>query len=165
MLNYIDYNSIYGNKFRPAYKELQKLQNKIYAQDGFWIFRSHIFSKEALMQSPHLDRVNSITWKIGSDVRIGIQNGGLSPIAQSIYENYRGELNSKIDQVYRAVESRQPTWWEEAKGTIWGVLNSIMYNLPKIVVKLVTQRLNPKLFPLFSLRKKKQIGLDRRWLK
>ena len=154
-----DYNSIYGNKFRPAYKELQKLQNKIYAQEGFWIFKSHKFSKEELLRSEHLDKVNSIARKIGSDVRIGIQNGGLSPIAQSIYDNYRTELNSQLGLVYRAIQSRQPTWWEEAKSTIWGVLNSIMYNLPKIFVKLVTHRFNPKLLlPFFQRMEKLESG-------
>lgn len=132
-----DYNQIFQNKFNPAYRELALLERKIKQQEGYWIFRCHCYSKEALLNSPHFDRVHSIAKKIGSDTRYWLQNGRFPAFAQAIYDSYRGDLESQLWFVYRAIQNRRPTWWEEAKGAIWGAINMILGKLPRIILGLL----------------------------
>jgi len=53
-------------KFRRVFNEVELVRSKIDEKKG-WIFTSHVYSKEELSNSPHHEKIYSITEKIGDD--------------------------------------------------------------------------------------------------
>ncbi len=85
-----------------------------------------------MLQSEHHERINSITEKIGDDVKHWERaKGKLSSFVQIAYY-YRYKVESTLHDVNKAIENREPTWWEQCKDALGGFVVKIMNNLPEL---------------------------------
>ena len=64
----MNYAALFHTKFARVHLEIDALRSEVRLQKGAWIFTRHVHTREALLESPRLDRIHSICEKIGDDV-------------------------------------------------------------------------------------------------
>jgi hypothetical protein len=74
----------FEKKFNRVFREIRELESKIYKKGGFWIFKTHVYSKEALKNSEHHVKFDYITNKIGSDALSWNRFGQLTQQARAV---------------------------------------------------------------------------------
>ncbi|RLA69661.1 MAG: hypothetical protein DRG30_09955 [Epsilonproteobacteria bacterium] len=119
------------SKFRKVHIELENLERKIYRKSGFLFFKSHIYTIEELMESPHHQKIFSITEKIGDDIENWFDAGKLTPKEESTYHTERDNIDEELHRIEMVIEDREPTWWEEIKGPIIEFNKRVLDNLPE----------------------------------
>ena len=124
-------NDIFRAKFKSAFKEIDYLDSDINKQKG-WIFKNHIHSIEELLESRHHKKIYAITRKIGDDANYWELNGKLSEESRYNYTRYREDIDDKLHDINLKIRNREPTWWEEVKGTLSEFVVKIMNNLPTL---------------------------------
>ena len=119
------------SKFRKVYIELESLERKIYRKSGFLFFKSHVYTIEELLDSPHHHKIFSITEKIGDDMESWFNAGKLTSEEEEIYYFERDKIDDELHRINMIIEDREPTWWEEVKGPFieFGIM--ILNNLPE----------------------------------
>ena len=80
-----DATSLY-QKFRHVHCEIDYIRAKIHQKRGFWFFKSHIYSVDELLESPHHARIYTITAKIGDDAGNWYKCGQLSKEGKKSYD-------------------------------------------------------------------------------
>jgi hypothetical protein len=110
--------------------EIEALEDKIYQKTGFLFFKSHKYSIEDLLNSVHHQRINSITSKIGDDIKNWYNSGKLTPDEEEVYFNERDNVDLKLHEINLEIENREPTWWEKVKEPCERFIRIIMSNLP-----------------------------------
>ncbi len=118
-------------KFKPAFNELEKLENKIMKTRGF-IITWHVHSIEDLLQSVHHQKLYAITAVVGTDVANWDDAGNLSNEERETYLNERDALEERLSALNQAIELREPTWWESMKYVFLDFNFMLISNLPKI---------------------------------
>jgi hypothetical protein len=153
-----------SNKFVRVHREIDALRSKIYMKSGFWIFKSHCYTIEALKESDHYAKVYAYTAKIGDDISNWFHAGKLSKPEKNAYDFERFSIDERLCEVNRLIESRDPTWWESVKDPLIQFVSMIDSNMPELKFKLlssVLSRVLPqvnaiKLIGFFSKKNKKE---------
>jgi hypothetical protein len=135
--------------FNRVFREIIFLESKINEKTGFWIFQTHVYSKETLFNSDHHSKIDSITEKIGSDVMSWDKFGKLTKEGRSFYENTKKEVQDQLEQVGKIIAHREPTWWEGIESFFVEFIVKVVSNMPEILIENLA-------FPLF----KKMPGLS-----
>ena len=138
------------SKFRKVYIEMESLERKIYRKDGFFIFKSHTFSIEELLDSPHHHKIFSITEKIGDDMENWFNAGKLTTEEEEIYYFERDKTDDELHRINMAIEDREPTWWEEIKGPFGEFVIIILNNLPEEFKRHIISSLKKVLLPFLK---------------
>ncbi len=71
-------------------------QLQIHQKRGWLIFKTHICTKQELLESKHFSRINSITNKIGDDVENWDKNGQLSLIEAKLYNDCKDNVDDEL---------------------------------------------------------------------
>ena len=117
-------------KFRPVFRELKSLERKIYKKEG-WFFVEHKHTIEELLDSEHHHKINSYTEKIGDDIQRWFDEGKLGEVEEEMYYLKRTEVEDDLEDINLQIEEREPTWWEEVKGTMREFVVMVMDNMPE----------------------------------
>ncbi len=126
-----------SNKFVRVHREIDALRSKIYMKSGFWIFKSHCYTVEALKESEHHAKVYAYTSKIGDDVSNWFHSGKLSKLEENAYDFERYKVDERLREVNQLIESREPTWWEAVKEPMMEFVSIIDSNMPGLKFKLL----------------------------
>jgi len=140
-------------KFKPAFMELDKLENKILKIRGF-VITWHVHSIEELLQSSHHQKVYAITAQIGTDVSNWNDAGNLTKTERDTYFTEREALEDRLLELNKEIEEREPTWWESVKEIFADFNAMIISNLP-----LVTVNKMPIIMEAFLLPFKKMASI------
>lgn len=125
-------NSIkFKSKFKKVYREIDMIESKIHRKEGFF-FTNHIYNQDELLNSAHHNRINSITGKIGDDVKNWHMTGKLSEEERFAYYEERDNTDDMLHRLHLEIENREPTWWENIKGVANSFIILIMDNLPAL---------------------------------
>ena len=122
----------FDRKFQPIFRELELLHLKINKQQGWFIFKTHVWTKEELRKSEHISKIISISEKIGDDVNNWRLNKQLSFIEKGIYNQKRDRVDDELQATKIEIEERQETSWEKFANTFAKVIPEIMNYLPEI---------------------------------
>lgn len=68
----------YNRKFKPVFREIELIELQINQKKGWFIFKTHSCSKKELLESQHFSKINSITEKIGDDIKNWTKNNQFS---------------------------------------------------------------------------------------
>jgi hypothetical protein len=124
-------------KFRLVSREIEYIKEKIYLKDGIFFFKTHRYTCNELLNSPHHARVYNLTEKIGDDAENWFKRGQLSEAGRSQYHASRDESEEELHQVNIEIQRRTPTWWESVKHAMTDFVDTVMRNLP--VLKWLTK--------------------------
>ncbi|MGK7872541.1 MAG: hypothetical protein AB4426_04290, partial [Xenococcaceae cyanobacterium] len=128
-----DWSRLFYRKFRPAFREIERLENRIYQQDSLLIFKWHRYTIDELINSEHHYKIDSITRKIGDDATVWYKRGEMPQDGQIIYENKKFDLEEALHKVNLQIERRRPTLWEQATGVFNEFVQRVMHNLPELI--------------------------------
>lgn len=120
----------FAPKFSKVHREIEAINTKVYAQEGFWFLRSHTYSIDELLESKHHSRIDSITGKIADDVKNWHENGKFTFIDEMKYKMSRDEIETKLNELNQSICNRQPTWWEKVKKPFEEFVHFIIENMP-----------------------------------
>jgi len=133
-------------KFKPAFNELDKLENKILKTRGF-IVKWHVHSIEDLLQSMHHQKLYAITAVVGTDVSNWRDAGNLSDEESETYFLERNALEKRLSAINKMIELREPTWWESMKYIFLDFNFMVISNLPIIKLRKTPRILKSLLLP------------------
>lgn len=119
------------SKFKIAYRECDFLQDKIFKKDGIF-FKEHRYKTTYLMNSPHHDKINAVTEKIGSDISYWEMSGKLSHSEKETYYTERDKIDDILHQINRDILNREATLWEKISKAAEEFVAKIMDNLPML---------------------------------
>ena len=134
-------NKDFDSKFQPVLRELNLLQRKINQQEGWFIFKTHAWTKEELLESEHISKIYSITEKIGDDVKNWETNKQLSFIEKGIYKQNKEMVYDELHATQCKIIDRKKTFWEELAHSFGNLIPLIMDNLPDIISGNITSKL------------------------
>lgn len=143
-------------KFRPVFRELKSLERKIYKKEGL-IFVEHKYTIDELLDSEHHHRIYSYTDKIGDDIQNWFDEGKLGEVEEEHYYLKRAEVEDELEDINAQIEEREPTWWEDVKGTMRKFVVTVMDNMPEELKRTLLPNLKgtiKMLGNLFSSQKK-----------
>ena len=143
-------NSEIVHKFKKVYSELATLERKIFQRSGFLIFKSHIYTIEELLNSPHHQKIFSITEKIGSDMHSWYAAGKLLDSEEKEYFSHRNSVDTQLQRLNMKIQTRKPTWWEKTKGPLMEFVGLVLENLPAQFTRKMIGKVNKILLPFFK---------------
>jgi len=139
------------NKFKKVYRELEHLEQKVHKKSGFLFFESHIYTIEELLNSPHHHKIFSITEKIGADIKSWYHSGKLTSEEENVYYFERDKTEDELDRINTNIEYREPTWWEEVKGTFIEFTQRVLDNLPEELKRNLLESFKARAFQTLLL--------------
>ncbi len=146
-------DSVIERKFRRVYKEIDRLDTKIYQKSGFLFFRSHVYTIKELLNSPHHQKIYSFTEKIGDDAQNWYRAGRLSEDEQERYHQNRSKIDRSLRGINISIQKRKPTWWEVVKEPFTQFVEVILHNLPEEFHRGVIDNIKNMFVPLFKMPK------------
>jgi hypothetical protein len=123
--------------FRRINKNIDKLFGMKDEKKGVWIFKSHKYSAKQLFSSYEYDKIESISEKIADDISNWRENGQLDIETKRIYNVNRDYLVARTEELAKAIEDRQPTWWGKVKNFFAQLLDFISRILPRLVLNIL----------------------------
>lgn len=123
-------------RFQQVDRELQVLQDKVHQQQGL-LFRSHVYSIEALLASPHHERIDTLTRLIGDHAQHWYAAGQLSEDGHWLYTEQKGEVLGQLAVLNWEIRHRQPTWWEAMREVLGDFVLRVQDNMPELVRTLL----------------------------
>ncbi len=123
--------------FSRAFHELRVLESKIHEKEGFWIFKTHIYSKESLFNSRHYKKIYAYTENIGDIVVNWSNYGQLTRKGRELYNSKSQEIDSELKRVDEKISNRDPLWWESVQQFFGYFILEIQRNLPFIALGLL----------------------------
>lgn len=118
-------------KFVKVHREIDVLDVKTDTKEGIF-FRNHTYTQDELLNSEHLEKVYSITGKIGDDVTNWHIRGKLSEEARNSYDWERTVTDNKLSVLKVKIAERKPTWWESFKSSVNSFVVLVMDNIPPL---------------------------------
>jgi len=149
----MDYDAIFRVKFEKAEFAIDDLRLMIAEQRGVWIFRRHVYSREALLKAPQFDRVYTVCEKIGSDVLAWHAASAFPPAAGEPYRKARTRIARRLNTVRQEIRQRQATSIERFLEFFDGFVTAVVDLLPtlgklaKMAVNVLVGYPVPKLLP------------------
>ncbi len=132
-----DEAAVFHRKFKPVHHEIRALQDKVHLKDGWLIFKSHVYSLEELLRSPHHHKINALTRKIGDDAEHWYKVGEISEVGRGAYYSERANVRDRLNEVEQDIRMRRPTWWEGSRAVIAAFLERVSDNMPDLVRTLL----------------------------
>ena len=120
----------FGPKFKKVHREIEVIRSKINQQQGFFVFKSHTYSVDELLESKHHRKIDSITGQIGSDVMKWCDNGAMSDADKESYQEHIDDVEEELNDINESICNRQPTWWEKCSGALTAFVRLIVSNMP-----------------------------------
>lgn len=149
----MDQNNKIAWKFRRVYKEINRLNIKISQKSGFLFFRSHVYTIQELLNSPHHHKIFAITEKIGDDTQNWYRAGRLSEDEEREYFHHRENVDRRLRDINISIQKRRPTWWEKVKEPFTQFVEVILHNLPQEFHRGVIDTIKNRFVPLFKMPK------------
>jgi len=137
-------------KFRKVHLEIESLDTKVHKKSGFLFFKSHVHTMKELLESPHHQKIFSITEKIGHDVESWYKAGRLSKSEEMTYYAERDSIDDELHRVNMSIEDREPTWWEIVKAPFTEFVEIVLHNLPKEFQRSVLVNFKRAFIPFFD---------------
>lgn len=132
-----DEAALFHRKFKSVHAEIRILHDKVHLQDGWWIFKTHVYTLEELLRSPHHHKISAMTRKLGDDAENWYKVGEISEIGRSAYYAGRENIRDRLQEVEETIRTRKPTWWEGARVAIADFLERVASNMPDLVRTLL----------------------------
>jgi hypothetical protein len=126
-------NKDFNKKFRPIFRELELLQLKIHQKKGWFIFETHVWTQEELLESEHISKIFSISEKIGDDVENWEKNKQLSNKEKMIYQTNKDNFEEELHTTKLQIQQREETFWEQVAYSFGQLIPLIMDILPDII--------------------------------
>jgi hypothetical protein len=126
-------NKDFNRKFQPIFRELELVQQQIEQKKGWFIFKTHVWTKEELLKSEHMSKINSISEKIADDIENWETNKQLSPIEKMIYHTNRARVEKQLHATKLQIGNREETFWAKFADSFGQMIPLIMDKLPDII--------------------------------
>lgn len=140
-------SSLIQNIYKKVNEQIKQLHSEINSQDGFFLFKKHKYTIEELLESPHFNKINAITEKLGNDIQNWYINGKISNDEKKLYDNVRSRIEKDLNEVTVKIVLREHTWSEKISKVFQKFINIIMDNLPNIPVACLDGRKVQKRLP------------------
>ncbi|MDR3259185.1 MAG: hypothetical protein LBT51_06155 [Fusobacteriaceae bacterium] len=122
--------------FKRINKDIDQLFGKNEEMEG-WIFMSHKYSVNDLMNSREYDDIYSIVEKMASDVENWRVNNQMNHSTMRVYNVNRELLANRMKRLDDAIKNRKETLWDSIREFFNKLWNEIMKILPVILPKLL----------------------------
>lgn len=120
------------NKFSLVEHELDLLATKIHLKKGTWVFMTHVYTTQELMDSDHFRRIHAICGKIGDDVMHWSSHGKLSEEGMTAYQLERLAVKRKLSALKKQIREREATAADTLLPFFTGFVQTILKALPLI---------------------------------
>jgi len=128
-------NERISQKFKKVYRELDSLNAKIDVQDGWFLFKSHRYTIEELLESSNHQRILTISAKIGDDIQNWKKNNNLDSEEEESYFAHRENIEDILHELNLKIEDREPTLWEHVQVSLETFTSFVMENLPDTLIE------------------------------
>lgn len=122
------WKDVFDHLFKPVYQEMKELEYHITKKEWILFLKFHAYSRENLSQ--HLDKINSFTMTIGSNVSSWVCHGSITEEGLEEYEIHRDKVKERLEEIRRKIKNRVPTLWESVFQSIDNFIDKILQNLP-----------------------------------
>ena len=121
----------FENKFRPAYREMAYIEIKSGKKQGFWIFKTHVYGIDELLESEHFSKIDSIVEKIRDDVISWERKSQLSFFDKYIYTESRRKFDKDLHDLKAEICRRENTWFENLDKVLNIFIELVVNKLPQ----------------------------------
>jgi hypothetical protein len=145
--------TLLAGAFRKVALEIRRIRATIHEKQGFWLFKTHVYSKETLSNQLYHGKIRKILDNINALAIMWHGHGVLTPDTIKFFHLKHDEIHSELEKLQDEIQGRDPTWWEEVGGVFKAFVNFIRENKPQFAIYLlmeVTSRY-PALRPFISL--------------
>lgn len=118
------------HKFNRLYSFIDILEIKLNAKSGFWVFKSHIYTYEQLLESKTHKDIYSYSELIHNLVEHWIENNKFDVEERNFYNHERDVFEERLHEINIKMAERQPTWWESLKEPLTKFVVMVMNLLP-----------------------------------
>jgi hypothetical protein len=125
------------NGFDRVSHECDLIEEKTSIVVGF-IFKRHKYSAEDLLQSEHMEKINSFASKIKADIDAWEAAGKLPFRVKMLYNEKVQEVRDRVAELNRMAKERRPTFWESIGGFFQRLYQLVIARLPMFVQGLIT---------------------------
>lgn len=121
--------------FGRVQRELDQLESDISSKEGFFVFKTHTYSKTELRQHPSFRLVEVLVDQIGNHVSMWEAEGKLTGPERSAYIKSRADVERQTSELRRQIAARRDTVFEG----ITTFLRYIMDKLPNLLETLLVE--------------------------
>lgn len=114
--------------FSRVHSNIGEIQSAIDDKTGFFIFKTHTYSKDELRGHPNFRRVEVLVENIGENIRLWDEAGKLTRKEKSIYFKERMRVEKSLGELRKNIASRKQTFLE----AITDFVRRIMTYLPEL---------------------------------
>jgi hypothetical protein len=145
--------TLLNGAFRKVGLEIERVRSMIHEQEGFWIFKKHVHSRDSLRNEIHHGKIVRILDNANNLAILWSKRGVLTHDNQNFFMLKCEEVYQKLEQLYTEVEKRDPTWWESVSETFRGFIEYVKARTPQFAIGFLMGVANfyPALQPLVSL--------------
>ncbi|MBW4514736.1 MAG: hypothetical protein KME11_05875 [Timaviella obliquedivisa GSE-PSE-MK23-08B] len=120
--------------FKKVDLEIQRIRATIHEKQGFWLFKTHVYSKETLFSELHHGKILKILDNIDNLAVIWNRHGVLTPDGIKFFQLKHDEIYSELKKLQDEIKGRDPTWWEKVGGAFKEFVNFIRDNTPQFAI-------------------------------
>jgi hypothetical protein len=144
--------TILRGAFTKIDREIKRIRWMIYEQKGFWIFKTHIYSKETLINELHYGKIVKILDNVEHLTMTWNGHGILTRDGIDFLNLKRKDILTELDNIHNEIARRDPTWWEQIYSVFIEFTNFVRNHIPQFAIGfLMGVAKYPVLQPLVSL--------------
>jgi|SRR5580698_7097715 hypothetical protein len=118
--------------FVQIYGKIDELNAGIFAKHGVFIFKTHVFSQDELLDHPLLDDIRALCGQIDTIVQSWLANQNVDAKLASLYYENRILVEQRLSSLRAEIVARKPTFWEALLHTIEGLIRQVLKFLPAL---------------------------------
>jgi hypothetical protein len=122
--------------FAGIIERLEDIRRMSDHTQGFWIFKSHVYTESELLQNPVFSEIYS---RCGTFEDVLSRQGlGVDPVIRTAYESLKTRIMSKASEVVSYVQSRRSYGWEIVCTFLRGLFQATVQYLTGTLVPRIT---------------------------
>lgn len=144
--------TILRGAFTKIDREIKRIRWMIYEQKGFWIFKSHVYSKETLFNELHYGKIIKILDNVDHLTMTWNRHGILTRDGIDFLNLKRDEITTELENIQNEIARRDPTWWEQIYSIFIDFTNFVRNHIPQFAIGFLMAVAKYQVFrPLVSL--------------
>lgn len=144
--------TLLAGAFKKVALEIQRIKATIHEKQGFWIFKTHVYSKETLFNELHHGNILKILDNIDNLAVVWNRHSVLTSDGIKFFQLKHDEIYSELEELQDEIKRRDPTWWEEVGKAFQEFVSFIRANTPQFAIGLLMEVAGHSIFqPFISL--------------
>lgn len=131
--------TLLAGAFRKIDLEIQRIKATLHEKKGFWIFKTHVCSKETLFNELHHGKILKILDNADNLAVIWNRHGVLTPDGMRFFQSKHSEIAGELVGLQDEIKRRDPTWWETVSGAFKEFIDFIRDNTPQFVIGFIME--------------------------